>query len=46
MATAGEIDRAARFLEFAREVRLGKRKQRSASRRSQTSWTARPAARG
>jgi hypothetical protein len=28
MATAGELDRAARFLEFARQVRYGKRKQR------------------
>lgn len=28
MATAGELDRAARFLEFAREVRHGKKRQR------------------
>lgn len=28
MATAGELHRAAQFLEFAREVRLGKRAQR------------------
>ena len=32
MATAGELHRAAQFLEFAREVRRGKRQQRSASR--------------
>lgn len=28
MATTGELYRAADFLEFAREVRLGKRRQR------------------
>lgn len=28
MATAGELDRAARFLEFARETRQGKKRQR------------------
>ena len=37
MATAGELHRAAQFLEFAREVRSGKRRQRSTSRKLQNS---------
>lgn len=36
MATAGELHRAAQFLEFAREVRKGKRQQRSGWRGRQT----------
>lgn len=31
-ATAGEIDRAAAFLDFAREIRSGKRRLRAATR--------------
>ena len=33
-ATLGEIQRAAKFLEEARKIRLGKRKFRSAKRRT------------
>jgi hypothetical protein len=35
MATAGELHRAADFLEFARQIRHGKRRQRAASRHQQ-----------
>lgn len=38
MATAGEIERAAMFLEFAREVRVGKRNQRNGRRSTQAAW--------
>jgi hypothetical protein len=31
-ATAGELERAAQFLDFAREVRSGKRRLRAATR--------------
>ena len=31
-ATAGELDRAAQFLDFAREVRSGKRRLRAAGK--------------
>jgi hypothetical protein len=42
MATAGELHRAADFLEFAAKVRRGKRRGRAASRRSNAAWTTAP----